>query len=104
MMSLTKFMATLGTAAILTACAQTETTMVRPEPVFDKYGSGSCQEGWIYTPGAAPMSQCVPEDECLQPVQTASGIYCPPVYQRDPGDGRDDNDRGQQSPAGTPPN
>ncbi|AZQ67735.1 hypothetical protein EF888_11675 [Silicimonas algicola] len=101
-MSLTKFMATLGTAAILTACAQTETTMVRPEPVFDKYGNGSCQEGWIYTPGAAPQQLCVPEDECLQPVQTASGIYCPPVYRQPQDDGRDDNDRGRQ-PVGTAP-
>ena len=103
-MSLTRFMATLGVAATLVACAQTETTtMVRPEPVFDKFGNGSCEAGWIYTPGAAPEELCVPEDECVNPVQTASGIYCPPVYRQEQDDGRDDNDGGRQ-PTGTAPN
>lgn len=79
---------------LLGACAQQEEPVqVRPEPVFDKYGGGSCEEGYIYVPGTALRPpQCVPEDEC-EPVYNSAGtiIDCPPPRTPRPSGGGDDN-------------
>ena len=94
--------ATIAIVGLLSACAQQEEhlTMVSPQPVFDKYGEGSCEEGYIYVPGAAQVPRCVPEDECIEETGlTAANIPCPPPYQR-PDDGDDDSTRTGQNPFG----
>ncbi len=101
-MKLHAIMATAGIVALLAGCAQQEEhAMVAPEPTFDKYGNGSCDEGWIYVPGAAPENPCIPEDEC-DPVYDSAGniIDCPPPRTPIPDDG-DPISRGSAT-AGTP--
>ena len=87
---------TVAILGVLAACAQQEEpmTMVAPEPVFDKYGTGSCDEGYVYVAGAAQVPRCVPEDECIDSTQVgAASIPCPPpTRQRD-----DDDDNGRSS-------
>lgn len=103
-----KLCATLGVVGILAACAQQEEpTMVRPEPVYDKFGgSGSCEGDWIYVPGSVPqLDQCLPPDEC-EPVYDTAGnvIECLPDPRRpDPSrnDGTSDSSgTGGRSPTG----
>ncbi len=65
-----KIFATLGVAVVLAGCAQE--SQISPEPVFDKFGGGSCTDGYIYTPGTANQP-----DECLPP---------PPNTTREPDD------------------
>lgn len=96
-----KLVALAGIAGLLAACAQQEEmTMVSPEPVFDKYGGGSCEEGYIYIPGTAPQPpQCVPEDECEMVTVADGSVICPPPPpERD----RDDSDEGRD-PIGSAP-
>lgn len=100
-MKLHVFMATVGVVGLLSACAQQEeVTMVKPQPTFDKYGNGSCDEGLIYVPGADVIDPCVPEDEC-EPVYDSAGniIDCLPPFEV-----QEDNDRpgrGSSSPTGS---
>ena len=46
----------------MVACTQPE-TMVSPEPIFDKFGDGSCIEGYTYIPGTVPGGECDPDDD-----------------------------------------
>ena len=100
-MNVLKVIASVGIAAVIAGCAQQEEiTMVAPEPVFDKFGGGSCEEGYIYVPGAAfEPSVCVPEDECEGIVNAdGSEVPCPP-----PPPGRDDDDDDDDSSSGRDP-
>lgn len=99
---------------LLTACAQQEEpTIVRPEPVFDKYGGGgTCTDGYVYVPGANfEPPRCVPEDECTPVYDTAGNVIAcpPPRTQRDPSSSDGTSDGGQttgggQTAAGGPNN
>lgn len=86
-MTLLKFTAGAAAAALLAACAQQEEpTMVRPQPVFDKFGEGSCEGEWIYIPGTVPQyAECVPPEDC-EMIVTATGqtVPCPPPTYRRP--------------------
>lgn len=93
-------MATVGVIGLVSACAQQEeVTLIAPQPTFDKFGNGSCDDGWIYVPGAAPINPCIPEDEC-QPVYDAAGnvIECLPPPREHEQEG--DDSSGRQSPTG----
>ena len=96
-----RLIAFAGVAGLLTACAQTEAPTIHPEPTFDKFGGGSCTDGYIYVPGAAPQNPCIPEDEC-EPVYDSAGniIDCLPPNGRPqyPNDGGSDD--GGRSPDG----
>ena len=47
--------AAAGAALLLAGCAQQEEPApVRPEPMLDKFGGGTCTEGFIYVPGSVP--------------------------------------------------
>ena len=86
--------ALLGVAGILSACAAQDEPIIRPQPVFDKFGNGACEDEWIYIPGTVPaLAECVPPDECVDPVYDANGniIDCPPPPRR-PDDDDDDDD------------
>jgi hypothetical protein len=86
-MKIVPILAATGVVALLAGCAQQEEPMVRPQPVFDKFGGGSCEGEWIYVPGAAPeYAECVPPDEC-EPVYDTAGnlIECVPGRRPDPG-------------------
>lgn len=79
-MKLLHFIAIAGIAGLLSACTQQEeVTMVSPQPTFDKFGNGACEEGYIYVPGSVPTLPCIPEDEC-EPVYDSAGnvIECLP--------------------------
>ncbi len=97
----------LGTAvalsAMLAACAQQEEprTMVSPEPVFDKYGGGSCEEGYIYQPGTAYQPPVCEEDCDAAVDSTGAPIPCPPPSRR-PHDDDDDSSSGGRTTPGTP--
>lgn len=86
-MKLMSIIACAGALGVLAACAQQEEmVMVEPQPMFDKYGGGSCEGDFIYIPGTVPEeAKCVPPDEC-EPVHDTAGtiIDCPPPH-RDPG-------------------
>ena len=95
--------AALGMAAMVAACSQPEPErMVTPEPVFNKYGDGACEEGYDFVAGtAAQPPVCIPDDGCT-PVYDSAGnvIDCPPP----PGRGDDDRDDSSTSsgrPTGT---
>ena len=86
-MKIVPILAAIGALALLAGCAQQEEPMVRPQPVFDKYGGGSCEGEWIYVPGTVPeYDECVPPDEC-EPVYDTAGnlIECLPERRPDPG-------------------
>lgn len=104
-MKIMNFIASAGVIGILAACAQQEEpTMVRPEPMFDKYGGGSCEGDWIYVPGTVPEeSTCVPPDEC-EPVYNSAGqvIECPPPPRR-PDRDRDDSSTRDPNQSSTAP-
>lgn len=96
--------AAAGVALILAACAQQEEPMVRPQPVFDKSGQGSCEGEWIYVPGTVPeLAECVPPEEC-EPVYDTAGnlIDCLPPNRRDPG-GNGGSGSASRPPVGTAP-
>lgn len=79
-MKLQVLLAPVCIIGMLSACAQQEeVTMVKPQPTFDKFGNGSCDEGLIYVPGADVIDPCIPEDEC-EPVYDTAGtlIECLP--------------------------
>ena len=86
--------ALVGILGILAACAQ-QPEPIRPQPVFDKLGTGSCQDGYVYVPGTAPTEPCVPIDEC-EGLTGADGATIPCL----PPGGRDDDDG--RTPTGTP--
>ena len=102
-MKILKVIASVSIAAVIAGCAQQEEmTMVTPEPVFDKYGGGSCEEGYVYEPGAAfEPSVCVPEDEC-EPTVNADGssVPCPPPGRDDWEDSDDDSSSGRDPTQG----
>jgi len=81
----------LGTMGLVSACGQVETpTAISPEPVFDKFGGGSCEDGYTYVPGTVDQPQCVPDDGCIPTYDSAGApIDClpPPSFseERDPG-------------------
>lgn len=56
----TSVLAMLG----LAACSTAPTTMVKPEPTFNKMGDGECTEGYLFDATGAPFEgECIPEDE-----------------------------------------
>lgn len=60
----TSAMALLG----LAACSTTPpTTMVNPEPTYNKMGEGECEEDYIYIPGTPWMGECIPEPDDERP-------------------------------------
>lgn len=78
-------------AGVLAACASQPEPMITPEPTFDKFGSGSCQEVCVCVPETAPQPpECIPEDDC-DPITLADGSVewdCqPPPPDRDWDDG-----------------
>ena len=78
--------------------------MVTPEPTFDKFGEGSCVEGYIYVPGtAAQPPECIPPDECDELDSTMSAaLPCPPPPPgRDDSSDDDDRDDGGRDPGGS---
>ena len=91
-MNVIKLSSTLVIAGMLTACAQQEEpmTMVGMEPVFDKYGGGSCEEGYVYIPGTATTPPVCEPEECEESSTVgAAAIPCPPPHSRsDDDDGR----------------
>ena len=104
-MKLHIFMAAVGVVGLLSACAQQEeVTMVKPQPTFDKFGNGSCDEGLIYVPGADVIDPCVPEDECNPVYDTAGNVIecLPPIEVREEGDGDSDGRSPTGSTAGRP--
>lgn len=85
-MNIVKFAGCAAVAALLAGCAQQEepATMVPPQPVFDKYGGGSCEGNWVYVPGAVPeLAECVPPDDCEYIIDSTGQTFpCPPPNQR----------------------
>ena len=70
-MSRFSMMTAITVLGVVSACAQQEEpTPITPQIVFDKFGnvsSGTCEEGYIYIPGAVPEPICLPEERrrCL---------------------------------------
>ncbi|MEO1537262.1 MAG: hypothetical protein AAFR73_05985 [Pseudomonadota bacterium] len=99
-----KLFATLGVVGMLAACAQQEEpTLVAPEPVYNKFGDGGCEGGWIYVSGSVPeFDECVPPEECESVYDTAGNIIeCIPESTR-PDPSRDDGTGdGRRSPTGS---
>lgn len=92
------FYAAVGVTSILTACSQPESLpMITPEPVFDKQGGGSCEEGYDYVPGTtAQPPVCIPDDGCTPVYDTAGNVIdCPPPPRRG---GDDDSSTGRGTP------
>ncbi len=97
----------VGIAGVLTACASQPEPMIAPEPTFDKYGSGACEEGYVYVPGTAPQPpECIPEDDC-DPITLADGSVVwdcpPPPPRRDRGDDDSSSSGGDPSTGSTIP-
>ena len=90
----------LAVVAVVGACSQPEPTrtVIRGEPMFDKYGDVSGCDGGVYVPGAALEDQCLPPpDQCDDPATaSAAGIPCPPSRQE-----REDRDDPGRSQTGT---
>ena len=98
--------AVLSVAGMLAACAQQDEPGIRPQPIFDKFGGGACEDGWIYVPGTAPeRAECVPPDECDDPVYDSAGnvIDCPPPPPRRPDDSGSDEGRDPVTTTTRPP-
>ncbi|MEO9825105.1 MAG: hypothetical protein ABJF50_11880 [Paracoccaceae bacterium] len=103
-MKLHVFMAAVGVVGLLSACAQQEeVTMVKPQPTFDKFGNGSCDEGLIYVPGADVIDPCIPEDEC-EPVYDSAGnvLECLPIFEVQEDNGSGTTGRSPTGAAGGP--
>ena len=67
-MKLIQVSAAFGIAAMMAACSQPEPEiMITPEPVFDKHGGGSCEEGYDFVAGTSARNRqiCVPDDGCI---------------------------------------
>ena len=84
-------------AFALAGCAQQEETLVRAEPVFDKYGNGGCIDDGgdiVYIPGTVP-EELVPCDEICEeePIYDAAGNLIDPCLPP-PQDDSSDNDGG----------
>ncbi len=80
-MRLHTLVATAGLAALVAACGQNETTSpIYPQPTFDKFGGGVCEEGYTYTPGSTSTpTTCIPDDGCIPVFDTAgTQIDCLP--------------------------
>ena len=96
----------IAASLFLAGCAQQEepdAPVIRGEPTYDKYGSiNGCEEG-RYIPGAAPVDQCLPPEDC-EPTIGADGqtIPCPPPM-RNPNDvlEGDDPERRPNATVGT---
>lgn len=98
-----KLTALTAIAVVLSACAQQEEAPeLRPQPVFDKFGGGSCEEGYVYVPGGPYQGECIPPDECEE-AQTASAaaLPCPPPGGR--GEEDDDSTSGGNPTGSAPP-
>lgn len=92
----------VGIAGVLAACASQPEPMISPEPTFDKFGSGACEEGYVYVPGTAPQPpECIPEDDC-DPITLADGSVewdcTPPPPDRDRDQDRDDSSTSGRTP------
>lgn len=86
----------LATSAIamlgLAACSTPPTTMVNPEPTYNKMGDGECDEGYIYIPGTPWMGECIPEPDDERPPDddddprdpTFTGTTVPPTSSTPP--------------------
>ena len=94
----------LGVIGVLAACAQQEEPpVIKPQPVYNKFGEGSCEGEWIYVPGTVPeLDECVPPEDC-EPVYASDGsiIECPPPP-RFPDPGGSDDSSGRSTAAGGP--
>ncbi len=78
----------LGFVVVLAAC-QPKPEPIKPQPIYDKYGSVVGCEGGTYVPGAVDLP-CLPPDECVeQSSSTAAPVPCLPpddcVEQSTPG-------------------
>ncbi|MFQ6548603.1 hypothetical protein AADZ90_011640 [Aestuariibius sp. 2305UL40-4] len=67
----------------LAGCAprQDPQPRITPEPVFNKFGGGSCVPGYIYVPGAVPeQARCVPAGECEEVILAdgSQAVQCTP--------------------------
>ena len=87
---LDRISAGLGLVLVVAACAQPAAVtapMMGPEPLFNKFGEGSCEAGYTYVPGTAPQPpQCVPDDcQISYDAAGAPNILCAPVPQREGG-------------------
>lgn len=100
-------------ASVLAACAVQPVPMITPEPTFDKFGGGTCEDGYVYIPGTVPeFAECIPEDDCdLITLADGSVVWdCtpPPIRERDPDPdrdrdpGRDDSSTTGRDPTGAP--
>ncbi len=105
-----KTAASLAVIAMVSACAApapvVQQSEIRPQPTFDKFGGGSCEEGYVYIPGTAPQPpECIPIDECDE-VTLADGsveIECPePGRDPDPSDSST-RDESPSDPVGRDP-
>ncbi len=97
-----KFCATIAGVSMLAACSQqVEPTVVSPEPVYNKFGDGSCRDGWVYVRGSTTeRDDCLPPDEC-DPVFDAAGNVLDCIrFPRQPDPMSDESDPGR-SPLGT---
>lgn len=86
----------LATSAIaamgLAACSAPPTTMVNPEPTYNKMGDGECDDGYIYIPGTPWMGECIPEPDDERPPDddddprdpTFTGTTVPPTSSTPP--------------------
>lgn len=100
-----KLFAVMGVTGMLAACAQQEEpTIIKPQPVYNKFGEGSCEGEWVYVPGAAPQfDECVPPDEC-EPVYASDGslIECPERQRYPDAGGGDDGGRAPNAAGARP--
>ncbi len=98
-MKLNGIFAVIAVAGLVAACGQQEEmTLVSPQPTFDKYGNGACEEGYTYVPGAVPEMPCVPDDGC-DPTFDSTGAPndCLPPPRRE-GDGHSEGGSGRGTP------
>lgn len=75
----------------LAACSTPPTTLVAPEPTYNKVGDGECDEGYIYIPGTPFLGECVPEPDDERPPDdddprnpTFTGTTVPPTSSTPP--------------------
>ena len=95
----------IGMSALLAACSQPDQPReIRPQPVFDKFGGGSCVGGFVYVAGAAPgQAECIPEEDCNLGTAADGSVSCLPPSERRPDDSSDgEPGREPQDPTGGP--